>query len=437
MRPDLPLIAIVLAIGAALAIFSADDQGEGPAGTARPASSPDPAEEFLAEPSPALSRCLLGDVVPKGDSSGPPADQQRLVQQVSGQVERLRELRYDHPVDARFLSPQEMQQRLAVLLRRELPAKQVDREGEVLQALGALPPGSDLMQLETDALGSQVIGLYDPETTELLVQRSGDVDAEVLITLAHELEHALADQALGLDEPKGLGTGDRAAARVAVIEGDATLTMTRYAIAQLALDELSSLGQSSVPGADEAYDALPDYLKRSLLFPYLDGLRLDCYEWLTGGWKAVDRLYEDPPQSTYQVMFPAAYGDGPPAQPRPPGDPGDGWKLRVTRDLGAAELSWLFAAPGGDPEAALPDPRQLVIGWDGGELELWGRGDARALGIALAENGRSDALCGAMGAWSARTFPADGDARTVVACRGDEVRVGIAPDEESAERLTL
>lgn len=452
-RPDLPLILIVLAVGAALAIFASDEEPPTPRAAGDLAQADlagDPGAEFLADPSPALTRCLLGDEVPGGGGGGLPTDPAELVGKASAQVERLRELRFSRPVDARFLSPAELRDHIAKLLEDELPPKAVAREQAILEELGAIPPGTDLMALEEDALGSQVIGLYDPDTKELLVQRSGDAGPDEAITLAHELEHALADQALDLNEPKGLGTADGALARIAVIEGDATLTMTRYAIAELDLDELGSLGSESVPSAEREFDQLPDYLQRELLFPYFEGLRLNCYEWLTGGgWKAIDRLYDHPPRSTYEVMFPAAYGERPPAKPPPPGRPGAGWKPVEKRDLGAAELSWLFAAPGGEAEAALPDPRRLVAGWRGGEVELWERGDRRALGIALVADPGSG-LCGALSAWYGAAFPSEqqsagprGDVvefsnserAAILACRGRDVRLGIAPDRTTAARI--
>jgi hypothetical protein len=431
-RPDLPLLALVLAVGAALAIFAGDDSPPMPQTADQRAVENDITDEFLADAGPALASCLAGNVVPASGGETVPEAPDALVREVSARVEDLRKLEYSRPVDAQFLGPEAMAERLDVLLRRELPRGPVAREGEVLELLGAIPEGSDLAAIERDALSSQVVGLYDPETKELLVELSGSADADELITLAHELEHALADQRLNLALPKGHTAADRALARLAVVEGDATLTMSRYALAELGLAELSALGEGSLPGA-RAFDELPDYVQRSLLFPYLEGLRLVCYRWLKGGWAAVDRLYTRPPASSDQVMFPVRYGDGPPTDPRDPGRPGPAWRLLAGRELGAAELEWLLSAPGGNRQLALPQPRALAAAWAGGEVELWGRGDQRALGVALAQRPGARTLCGAMAAWEDSAFGAE--RATALTCDDREVRVGIAPTAGQAQRI--
>ena len=439
MRPDLPLIAVVLAVGAALALFAADDPGgrpaerpAGPAGGSTGSTSEGLADDLLADAEEAVRTCLVGDETPALAHSPVPDDPAALVRRVSGQVEELRELNYAHPVEARFLSSAALERRLNVLLRKELPEGPVKRDGEVLQLLGALPEGVGLEQVQREALGSQVIGLYDPETKELLVERSGEADAEEQTTLAHELEHALADQRLDLSLPEGYASSDRALALTSVVEGDATLTMTRYGLAELGLVELSTLGQGSLP-AEREFESLPYSVQRSLLFPYLEGLRLVCYQWLKGGWQAVNRLYEHPPASSDQVMFPVRYGEGPPHDPKDTGRPGPEWNSLAKRDLGAAELEWLVGAPGGDPEAALPDPRALAAAWAGGEVELWGHGIERALGMGLVQRDGVRTLCGAMAVWARRAVSIVRE--TDVECDGAEVRIGIAPTPAEARRI--
>jgi hypothetical protein len=453
-RPDLPLILIVLAVGAALAAFADTGPAAPIAGNAvEPAPVADPADAFLAAAGPGLLSCLAGDARPGRDVQRPPASEEELIESVSGEVEKVRELRFARPVDASFLTPAKLRRRVSSLLDEELPREAVAEEGEILELLGAIPAGSDLYELEEQALGSQVVGLYVPELRELLVQASGERGAVELLTLAHELEHALVDQRFGLrDVEASEAAADRALAYVSVVEGDATLTMMRYAVAAVGLGQLDSLEQEGVPGSERQFDRLPDYLQRSLLFPYFGGLQLVCARWLEGGFSAVDRLYAEPPTATDEILFPERYGDGPPAQAPDPGRPDPPWKLRTERELGAAELEWLFTAPGGDVAASLPEPRRLVSAWAGGEVELWANGSQRALGVSLVEAPGTDLLCGAMAAWYRSAFERavperavqrsaevitffEADQVAVIACEGDQVRLGIGPNAIVAATL--
>ena len=453
-RPDLPLILVVLAVGAALALGADDEPRPPPPGAGIEAVSSDPSEAFLDQAGPALGACLVGDVRPRARAPKPPRDSQALIETVSGQVEQLRELRFAEPVDAEFLEPEELGDRVSELISDELPRRLARQEGEILILLGAIPEGSDLYELQAEALGSQVIGLYVPELEELLVRSSGEPGPLELMTLAHELEHALADQRFGLRKiAAGAAEADQALAYISVPEGDASLTMERYALAEIGLRaQLDAFDEEGVPGSQRQFDRLPDYLQRNLLFPYLGGLQIVCARWLKGGWDAVDRLYEDPPQGTDEILFPGRYGDGPPEVTRNPGRPARPWELITERELGAAELEWLFSAPGGETAAALPDPRRLVAAWAGGEVELWGDRGERAIGISLLSQPETDILCGAMAAWYQGTRPeaetarsTEGGAETIsfsepgrkaaLSCSGDEVRMGIGPDEAVAASL--
>jgi hypothetical protein len=452
MRPDLPLILIIVAAGAALALFADPKPAAKPtsrAAGAPAAEAPDAVDDFLSDFDPALVDCF-GRIGVRDAAAIDPDDPKAAVDVVAARVERQRDLEFEHPVEARFLAPEALRARLEELVAKELPPGEVAREGEVLEQLGAIPPASDLNAITEEALGSQVVGLYDTRTGELLVQSAGEVDAEEEITVAHELEHALADQALGIHERVGTRAEvDRELAYASVVEGDATLLMERYALAYVGLADQLSVGES-VPAADE-FAALPDYVQRSLVFPYLEGLRLVCHRYLDGGWEAVDQLYDRPPAGTNEVIFPDRYGLGLRTEVELPPAPGPGWESVVRRELGAAELEWLLQAPGGDPGAALPDTRALVFGWAGGELELWERGDERALAIALAELEGTDTLCGAVGAWYRAGWPeaqvepgtapielefTEPGRSAVLACTANEVRMGVAPDLETASRLT-
>ena len=83
-----------------------------------------------------------------------------------------------------------------------------------------------------------------------------------------------------------------------------------------------------MPGADE-FEALPDYVQRSLLFPYLEGLRLVCHRSSTAAGGRSTASTTDPPKATSQVIFPDRYGViEPVAVELPVRDPGAGLDAR-------------------------------------------------------------------------------------------------------------
>ena len=116
-----------------------------------------------------------------------------------------------------------------------------------------------------------------------------------------------------------------------------------------------------------------------------------------------------------------------------------------------ASLAWLFAAPGGDPDRALPDPRSPISGWAGDRIVLWQRGEGEssesALSMSIVDEGGT--LCGALIAWYGAAFPdaelgREGDTTTfagdeqaaAIRCEGEAIGVGIAPSAPLAATLS-
>src|SRR5918996_2658993 len=405
----------------------------------------------------------LGDLLGGGGEGledlfggGSPTKQQsprKLVGSISKQVERIRELRYDKPVDANFLTKAQLEKRVGELFLEDYSRRDADLEGRVLEALGAIPRQTDLFSTRKKVLEGQVAGFYVPETEELVVLAEDQVGPLEQVTLAHELEHALADQALDLPLPERSDpeTADSDLATLAVVEGDATLTMQRWSLAHLSLtDQLSMLsGSPQLQQSQEDLEAMPHFIQQQLQFPYLDGLGFVCALQRDGGWPAVDKAYDEPPASSDQVLFPDRYDpNAEPLDPRDTGNPGAGWTSSLSGSFGAAELKWLFEAPGGDTAAALADPLSSAGAWGGGELELWTDGGRSALGIALAQRRGPDGLCESITEWYSASFSGDdestegaalvaegGEQDTVITCSDGEVKIGIGPSLEVARSL--
>ena len=260
------------------------------------------------------------------------------------------------------------------------------------------------------------------------------------LTLAHELDHALTDQALGLPALDSAGDTDRLLAQIALVEGDATLLMQQYGLAHVSLlDQLGQLTDPAMAQAQRDLEQVPPYLRDELLFPYTVGLEYACRLYGEGGWSTVDAVYKDLPASTAEVLFDDRAGVDP-IDPADPGTPPAGWEITRRDTIGAAQLLWLFGAPGGDEGQALPDAAQLASSWGGGELVLATDGDDSALGLSFVDRSSDRTLCRALDQWYDASFDddrrspngtgatfADGVQSAVLRCAGPNVRIGIAP----------
>lgn len=393
-----------------------------------------------------------------GLPAGPSPATAPQLRRIAGHVAAIRQLNFDRLPNPRVLPPAEVADRAAGFLDDYTEAE-ADADRRVLTALGAIPTGADLRDLLTEALRAQVAGFYDSSSEELVVaadQVEGQLGPLAQMTLAHELDHVLVDQTLGLppigrgDEEVPPGKEDAAFAAQALVEGDATLVMQTYTLAvlssaeqdQLAADAAELAARSQLP-AD-----FPHVLRRSLDFPYREGATFVGALHESGGWPGVDRAYDNPPTSTLQILRPRLFltGRGAGVDPRDPTPPGAGWHRADHLAVGAADLLFLFEAPGDDPTRALNDPLSSATAWRGGEAVLWTRGNATAVGVALEGQPR---LCQAMDRWYQAAF-ADADRRqtegqvrfdgsdqdAVLSCRGGQVRLGMAPELATAERLT-
>jgi hypothetical protein len=157
-------------------------------------------------------------------------------------------------------------------------------------------------------LTEQVAGYYDPKTRDFHLADWIDLDGQKPV-MAHELTHALQDQHFNLRRfehwPKG--DSDAELAAHALIEGDATLTMSLYVLKNplRALAFLKSLGASGMKS--EELDKAPRALRETLLFPYQEGLMWTRRLYGQGGWEQVSKAFTDLPQSTEQILHPEKY----------------------------------------------------------------------------------------------------------------------------------
>lgn len=370
-----------------------------------------------------------------GEEVSRPEEPDELVEVVGEEVAGLRDLAWREPVEVDFVDGAELGQRLDEVLAEDLDAEAVDAEQRLLTALGAIPPGTDLASLHRELLDDQVAGYYDPDTGELVVRvpDDGRIGALHQVTLAHELEHALADQVLGLPDlvhDADLEDADAQLGALAVVEGGATLLMQQWTLEHLPLsDQLGGLLDGDVAGAQAALGEVPHHLQRELLFPYTEGLGYVCELYLAGGWEAVDARVEDPPRTSLEVLVPERDGQAP-ADPPALEAPRDGRSLLDTT-FGAAPLLWLLEAPGGERSAGLADARDHASAWAGGTAQVWDLDGQTAVGLALVDRTGREVLCEAMATWHARAFDEHeaGRDRAVRVFRGEDRSAALRCEE--------
>jgi hypothetical protein len=444
------LLGLFVIAAASIAIVTRAQPGQSPNGRPPPPPSPtdDPAPSFQNQ-----FDCFE-PLESRGISQRPAPNARREIDRIARAVESIRRLRFEHDVDVAFLAPDQVARRAARLTLKDYPPRTARVEGRMLEALGAIPRGTDLRRIVSELIESQVAGFYVPEKEDLVVPGlpEAPLGAFDRTILAHELEHAVADQNLDLplDDPDPEAM-DANQAVLAVVEGDATLTMQQYAVA--AISSFEQLGLLSDPRLAESQQALtdvPHYLVAQLSFPYETGLTFVCDLYARGGWKAVNRAYRDLPRSTAQVMFPERYGTRErPVELRAPKPPA-GFEAVLRTTFGAANLKWLFEAPGGDTAKSIEDPLSSAAAWAGGEIHVFSRAEATALSLHLAGRDRSGDLCASVWKWYDASFSDDsigrpradgtitfrgGSQTAVLACKDERVRLGIGPHEAIAAGL--
>jgi hypothetical protein len=292
-------LLVVVVVGVLLLSGTDGPIGRGP--DSSPAASPtvaSPTAAATATPSPAATR---------DPTATPDADVLATLAEIEEQVRAIRGLPAPDIRPPEILSRQELAVEIRAIFDAEYPQEDRERDNFVVRAFGLLGPDEDIAELQLELLTDQVLGFYNTEDQRMVVVSDTGLDAEAKLTYAHEYTHALQDAAFGLDalETDAVGEDDRGLARVALIEGDATVTMLAWALRHLTQEELIQVGQAPVPDTAN----VPDWMMRQLMFPYVEGQGwvLQLME-ATGGdpfapdYTAVDAAFADPPDSTAQIL---------------------------------------------------------------------------------------------------------------------------------------
>ena len=185
-----------------------------------------------------------------------------------------------------------------------------------LKKFGFVPPDFDLKKTEVDLLTEQSAAFYDYHKKKLYISdwAPKDMREEALV---HELSHALADQNFHLERfiKKGGDDDDLSMAREAVMEGQATWLMSEAEERKSgqtlkgspAAVELMSRAMDSGGKDYPVFDSTPMYLRRTLVFPYTQGMIFQNAVVEKLDQAAFAEVFRHAPVSTQQILHPEKY----------------------------------------------------------------------------------------------------------------------------------
>ena len=219
-------------------------------------------------------------------------------------------------------------------------------------------------------------------------------------------------------------------AAIALVEGNATFFMLRWARTFLTVAEQVQVGVEAA-AQDTSTEGVPPFVARLQAWPYDQGMRFIGALEARGGLDEVDEAFVDLPTSTEQIIHPERYPNDAPTPVDVPDlsrELGPGWEDLDVMSIGEA---WLQIALGLRLDGSQADA--AAAGWDGGTYRAWSNGTDTAVELSTAWDSARDAeeFAASMTEWIDQ---GDGPA-TVLEPEGNAVTVLFASDPTTLEVL--
>ena len=266
-----------------------------------------------------------------------PSHATALVRQVLKETSLVRNLPIKRQVPAGVQNAAGVEKMARKALNESVTADEIMGAELLLKKLGLAPANFDLKKYYVSMMGEQLAGYYDTKERKFFTtQRVDKLQLETI--MAHELTHALQDQHFDLTRlekwPKH--DSDAKIAMAALVEGDATFTMSRYAMRN-PMRALGLLASSLSPAnSSPVLTSGPNALKESMTFPYMQGMMFVQTLFQRDGWPAVSGAFKKLPKSTEQILHPEKYFQNEPPVRVAPIDLssylGKGWR-RIDHDV--------------------------------------------------------------------------------------------------------
>lgn len=231
-----------------------------------------------------------------------------MVRAVLKETSQVRGLSILRPVPAGIQSAAGVEKMAREQIAQSASSDEVVGTELLLKKLGMAPANFDLKSYFVSMIGEQLAGYYDTKTKKFYTTEHVN-RLQLETVMAHELTHALQDQHFDLEQLEKLPkhNSDAKIAISALVEGDATFTMGRYAMNN-PLRVVGLLASSLSPASSSpVLSSGPNALKESLIFPYMQGMVFVRALYQNGGWPAVSEAFKHVPQSSEQILHPEKY----------------------------------------------------------------------------------------------------------------------------------
>ncbi|MGD8622135.1 MAG: hypothetical protein PVH60_09285 [Anaerolineales bacterium] len=187
---------------------------------------------------------------------------------------------------------------------------EVEDQKRSLIALGLVKPTYNMFDNILNNIADGIGGFYDPLSQEIFILGFSFGGVEHYI-YAHEFDHALVDQHFPLDAygnyPICLTNEDQCKAVDALIEGDASLLMDQWWDQYASVQDYQDILRYNPPWYTLPEQFPPPYASVDAFFSYLQGRNFVEYLYNRGNWAEVNKAYQDPPESTEQILHPEKY----------------------------------------------------------------------------------------------------------------------------------
>lgn len=303
-----------------------------------------------------------------------PEEQANERQRIEQQTSELRGLPFKSPVNYKMIERADLRRVLVQKVKEQYGEQELRDYGRALAALGLVPDGADMLTIIVSLYDEQVAAFYDPDERALYTFNdlvlSSNLDK---MLLSHEITHALQDQNFDLRKfpLKVKDNDDLALATSALMEGDATVLMTRWYVENIdpgkMLGDLGAIFGQNTAKLREA----PPYMREMLLFPYQEGQQFATALFASGGTEALDAAFRHPPTCTKDILHPDKFlrQRATPDQIEVPGLESKDWRLIGNNTLGEFGTRFLLQGGMGAFEATT-----LAQGWNGDRYHVYERG---------------------------------------------------------------